>query len=140
MPTPLINGVSYGWGSISFVVGGLPFIGITKIAYKKTQTKENIYGAGYNPVSRGYGKKEFEGSITIKREELNRLIDAAPNNNIEDIPPFNIPVVYSDGTRVQPRKDTLVSVEFDGFNLTTNQGDTSMDVEIGLIIGDIVSV
>jgi hypothetical protein len=140
MATTLINGVSYNWGSVSFVAGGLPIVGITKIAYKKTQMKENIYGAGYAPVSRGYGNKEYEGSITIKREELNRLIDAAPNKNIEEIPPFDIPVVFSDGTRLQPRKDTLKMVEFKGFDMTTNQGDTSIDVEIELVIGDIVSI
>lgn len=140
MATTLINGVSYSWGSVSFVVGGVPIIGITKIAYKKMQTKENLYGAGYTPVSRGYGNKEYEGSITIKREELNRLIDAAPNKSIEDIPPFDIPVVYVDGTRVQPRKDTLKMVEFKGFDQTTSQGDTSIDVELELVIGDVVSL
>jgi hypothetical protein len=31
-------------------------------------------------------------------------------------------------------------VEFKGFDMTTNQGDTSIDVEIELVIGDIVSI
>ena len=139
MATTLINGVSYSWGSVNLVVAGVPIIGITKIAYKKVQEKENIYGAGFTPVSRGYGKKSYEGSITIKREELNRLILAAPNNSIEDITPFDIPVVYADGTRVAPKVDTLKSVEFKGFDQTTNTGDTSIDVELELVIGDIVS-
>lgn len=138
MATTLINGVSYSWSSVTFAVAGVPVIGITKVAYKKTQNKENIYGAGAMPVSRGYGNKEFEGSITIKREELNRLIAAAPNRDISDIPPFDIPVIYTPTGQV-PIVDTLKMVEFKGFDQTTNQGDTSIDVELELVIGDIVT-
>lgn len=139
MATTLINGVSYGWSSVTFPVAGVPIVGITKINYKKTQVKENIYGVGVQPVSRGYGNKTYEGSITIKREELNRLILAAPDNDISNITPFTIPVIYSDGTRVTPRVDELKAVEFKGFDMTTNQGDTSIDVEIELVIGNIES-
>lgn len=138
MATTLINGVSYAWSSVTVPIAGVPIVGITKIAYKKTQNKENIYGAGSMPVSRGYGNKEFEGSITIKREELNRLILAAPNKDISDIPPFDIPVIYAAAGQT-PTVDTLKMVEFKGYDQTTNQGDTSIDVELELVIGDIVT-
>lgn len=134
----LINGVSYGWANLNFVVGGIPIVGITKIAYKKDQIKENIYGAGSQPVSRGYGNKTYEGSITIKREELQRLIIGAPNADIANYAPFDIPVIAS-GTGVTPIKDTLKAVEFKGFDMTANQGDTSVDIELELVIGEIVS-
>ncbi len=90
----LINGVSYSWSNLNFVVGGVPIVGITKIAYKKDQVKENIYGAGNQPVSRGYGNVTYEGSITIKREELQRLIIAAPNKDIANsrMSRFKLPV------------------------------------------------
>lgn len=134
----LINGVSYSWSNLNFVVGGVPIVGITKIAYKKDQVKENIYGAGNQPVSRGYGNVTYEGSITIKREELQRLIIAAPSKDIANFAPFDIPVIAA-GTGVTPIKDTLKSVEFKGFDMTASQGDTSVDVELELVIGEIVS-
>lgn len=137
MATPLINGVSYGWGNITLMLFGVPVVGITKIDYKAKQTKENLYGAGYKPVSRGYGKYEFEGSIEIYTEEWKRIIAASPNRDPLSIAPFDIQVVFG-GTRTLPTNDTLKMVEFMENPLSVSEGDTSIKVSIPLIIGDIV--
>jgi hypothetical protein len=137
MATPLINGVSYGWGNIQLVLFGVPVVGITKIDYKAKQTKENIYGSGYKPVSRGYGKYEYEGSIEIYTEEWKRIIAASPNRDPLSIAPFDIEVVFA-GNRVAPEKDSLKMVEFLENPLSVSEGDTSIKVSIPLIIGDIV--
>lgn len=137
MATPLINGVSYGWGNIQLVLFGVPVVGITKIDYKAKQTKENLYGAGYKPVSRGYGKYEYEGSIEIYTEEWKRIIAAAPGRDPLSIAPFDIEVVFA-GNRVAPEKDSLKMCEFLENPLSSSEGDTSIKVSIPLIIGDIV--
>ena len=137
MATPLINGVSYGWGNITLTLFGIPVVGITKIDYKAKQTKENLYGAGYKPVSRGYGKYEYEGSIEIYTEEWKRIIASSPDNDPLSIAPFDINVVFS-GNRTLTTKDTLKMVEFLENPLSVSEGDTSIKVTIPLIIGDIV--
>jgi len=137
MATPLINGVSYGWGNIQLVLFGVPVVGITKIDYKAKQTKENIYGSGYKPVSRGYGKYEYEGSIEIYTEEWKRIIAASPNRDPLSIAPFDIEIVFA-GNRVAPDKDSLKMCEFLENPLSSSEGDTSIKVSIPLIIGDIV--
>ena len=137
MATPLINGVSYGWGNIQLVLFGVPVVGITKIDYKAKQTKENLYGAGYKPVSRGYGKYEYEGSIEIYTEEWKRIIAASPNRDPLSIAPFDIEVVFA-GNRITPDKDSLKMCEFLENPLSSSEGDTSIKVSIPLIIGDIV--
>lgn len=137
MATPLINGVSYGWGNIQLVLFGVPVVGITKIDYKAKQNKENLYGAGYKPVSRGYGKYEYEGSIEIYTEEWKRIIAAAPSRDPLSIAPFDIEVVFA-GNRVAPEKDSLKMCEFLENPLSSSEGDTSIKVTIPLIIGDIV--
>ena len=53
MATPLINGVNYSWSNIKFNLFGVPVVGITEINYTRKQNKENQYGAGVEPVSRG---------------------------------------------------------------------------------------
>ena len=63
MATPLINGINYSWANITVIGLGVPFIGITKIDYNAKQEKTNNYGAGSQPVSRGYGRVEYEGSL-----------------------------------------------------------------------------
>ena len=57
MATPLINGINYSWANVKVILFGVPVVGITKIEYKTKQKKENQYGAGYEPISRGYGNK-----------------------------------------------------------------------------------
>ena len=136
MPTPLINGINYSYANITVNLFGTPIVGITKISYKRKQKKENNYGAGSQPVSRGYGNYEYEGSIEIYTDELKAIIAAAPERDILSIPPFNIQVVFG-GTGVLVTKDVLRACEFTEEGLSANQGDTKLLVELPLVIGSI---
>ena len=136
MTTPIINGVNYDWGSISVILFGVPIVGITKISYKAAQKKENNYGQGRKPISRGYGQITYEGSIEIYTDEWKRIISSAPNKDPLQITPFDINIVYG-GDSVLPAMDTLRSVEFLENPLAANQGDTKLLVTIPLLIADI---
>lgn len=59
----LVNGVNYSWGNIKLVLFGVPVIGVTKINYKEKQIKENNYGIGNEPISRGHGKKNTKAAL-----------------------------------------------------------------------------
>jgi hypothetical protein len=132
--TPLINGINYSWANVQIVLFGVPVVGITKIAYKRKQKKENNYGFGSQPVSRGYGNEEYEGSIELYVDEWQRIIAASPNRNPNLIPPFDIQVLFS-GQGVQTNKHILRSVEFMEDDFDAKQGDTKLNVSIPLIIG-----
>jgi hypothetical protein len=134
--TPLINGVAYSWSSISFVLFGVPVAGIVNIEYKRKQAKTNNYGAGTEPVSRGYGKKEYDGSIEIYLDEWKRVIKAAPSRDPLAIGWFDIPVLYGNSV-ADATKDTLRAVEFLEDPFTAKEGDTKLTVKIPLIIGAI---
>jgi hypothetical protein len=136
MATPLINGINYSWANISLVLFGVPVVGITKIEYKRKQKKENNYGFGTQPVSRGYGNYEYEGSIEIYLDEWQRIIAASPSKDPLSIAPFDIQVVYS-GSGILAVKDVLRSVEFMEDNFTANQGDTKLMLTVPLVIGAI---
>jgi hypothetical protein len=136
MANPLINGVNYSWANVKLVLFGVPVVGITHIEYKKKQKKENNYGMGTEPVSRGYGNKEYEGKITLYRDEWLAIISAAPSNDPLDIPWFDIQVTFA-GSRVQPALDVLRACEYMDDPFTVAQGDTKIMVEIPLIIGAI---
>lgn len=135
--TPLINGVNYSWGNIKLILFGVPVVGITKISYKSKQKKENQYGAGYEPISRGYGNKEYEGSIEIYQDELKRIISQATNRDLLAIPPFNIQVIYESGLGSFLTQDTLEMCEFTEEGLEASQDDTKLLVTLPLVIGKI---
>ncbi len=135
--TALINGVNYSWGNLSIVIYGNIIIGITKISFKRKQHKENNYGWGDKPVSRGYGNYEFEGSVEMYIDELKKLIAAAPNGDIMQILPSDMQIVYA-GSRVLPSKDVLQAFEFMEDGLEASQNDTKLLVSLPLLIADVV--
>ncbi|MEX2053137.1 MAG: hypothetical protein WD898_02855 [Candidatus Paceibacterota bacterium] len=134
--TPLVNGTNYSWNNVKLVLFGVPVIGITKIEYKAKQVKENNYGMGAEPVSRGIGNKEYEGSIELYVDEWKRIIDASPLRDPLEIPPFDIQVIYG-GTRVLPNLDILQGVEFLENPFNVSQGDSKIMITIPLVIGGI---
>lgn len=136
MSTPLINGVNYSWANISVILFGTPITGIVAIDYKQKQNKTNNYGAGNEPVSRGYGMVEYEASIEIYTDVWKQIIAASPNRNPLQIPAFDIPVTYG-GDGVLTNKDVLRSVEFLENPLEAKSGDTKLTVKIPLIIAGV---
>ena len=135
--TPLINGTAYGWSSINFMLFGVPVAGIVSIEYKRKQSKTNNYGAGSEPVSRGYGRHEYEGSIEIYLDEWKKIIAAAPIRDPLAIGWFDIPVTYGN-TVADATMDTLLAVEFLEDPFTAKEGDTKLTVKIPLIIASIL--
>lgn len=137
MPSPtLINGINYSWSNISVVLFGTPVVGIVSITYIRKQKKENNYGSGAQPVSRGYGNYEYEGSIELYMDTWKSIIASSPGRDPLRIAPFNIPVTYG-GSGVLVTKDVLRAVEFMDDPLDGKSGDTKLMVKIPLIIGSI---
>ncbi len=134
--TPLINGKSYEWADIIVNILGVPVVGITSIEYAEKQNMENIYGAGSYPVSRGYGKVEPTAKITMLMEEVESLMAAAPLGRLNQIPEFDIVVMFVD-TNLVTRKHVLRNVRFMNNSRTSSQGETSIPVELELVLSNI---
>lgn len=133
---PLINGKSYSWASITANIGGFPVAGIIALSYKRSQEKVNNYGSGSKPVSRGKGNEEFEASITLHMEEVERLLLAAPDRNLLLIPSFDINVTYEESP-AQIANHVLKFCEFMEEAIDVSQGDTIIEMELPLVIADI---
>ncbi|GAB5524882.1 MAG: hypothetical protein Roseis2KO_27540 [Roseivirga sp.] len=111
-------------------------VGFQGVSYKVTQNKVNIYGKGSKPVARGTGNKEYEGTVKVLQSELEALQIAAGNgSDICDILPFDIVVTYETPTNTVT--DTLKQCEFTEQAKELNQGDTHMEIELPISIGDI---
>ncbi len=136
MATPLINGTSYAWGQVTLTMLGTPFTGIRKITFKSSQEKVNNYGIGSEPVSRGRGRKYYEGSITFLAEEWKNIIAASPNKEPLDVAPFTISIKWIDINGLL-QECKLLFVEFTEHGYDMSEGDTMVEVEVPLIIGKI---
>lgn len=134
--TPLINGREYGWGDISVTISAAVLSGIRAIKYEEDQEKENIYGAGRNPVSRGYGRIKTTGSITLLSATVFAMQAIAPKGKLHNLAPFPILVAY------QPEsgaiiKHVLKNCEFKKTTFDWKEGDMSKEIELELVISHI---
>lgn len=135
MATALINGKAIDWAMITVTMLGGTFTGITKISGKSSQEKTNNYGIGSLPVSRGRGRKTFEGSITFLAEEWKNIIAAAPNNEPLDIPAFEVAITFVDPTAGTVWQTKFLQSEFTEHGFDASEGDTMMEIEVPLIMG-----
>lgn len=133
---PLINGRSYDWGSIIINIMGVPFTGVTSIDYEEKQDTKNIFGAGTRPISRGLGNIEPSAKITLLAEEVENLTLVAPLGNLMNIPEFDIVVCYIDSALL-PKKHKLRNVRFMNNNRKVKQGDTSIGIDLELVLSHI---
>ena len=132
----MINGRLYGWGDIVINIGGVPVAGVRGIEYGEAQEKVNVYGAGRQPIGRGYGRVACEGSITLEGSTVIALQDRAPAGQLHRIAPFSITVIYQPETGPIVR-DVLRNAEFTNNPTSWTEGDMTRDVQLTLIIGSI---
>lgn len=133
--TPLINGREYSWADVSFNLGGVPVVGVTKIQYDETQVKEDNWGAGSSPVSRGYGNRKATASVTMYASEVEAIMDKAPNGNLLDYGTFPVTVQYMVGAVIKTH--VLKNCEFTKNERNVSQGDTKIEVDLPLIVSHI---
>jgi hypothetical protein len=133
----LINGKAYAWDSITARFGGVVIEGCKGVKFKRKVNKQNNYGRGTKPISRGRGNHEFEASITVEMKEYVRILAALPNGKTgTDIAPSPLLIAWIDEEN-KMFNVTLEDAEIDEEGLEVAQGDMNIDVELPLIISDI---
>ncbi|MCW5900488.1 MAG: hypothetical protein KIT10_14585 [Flavobacteriales bacterium] len=117
-----------GWNSQQAVLFGRKLVGISKIMYKDTSEVESVYGAGKYPIGIGDGNYSAECAFTISDEEMRGILSSLPpGQRIQDIPPFDWPVLTIRNGRVT--KDVIRNVQFKGIGKEVSQNDKSINYE-----------
>jgi hypothetical protein len=132
---PLINGVNFGWSSITIRLLTVAIKGVSKITYKDEQEIEGQYGAGASAVSVGIGDIKYSGQIELYMETVQDLVKISPSGRIQDIPPFPITVSFlQNGVVIN---HTLLNCIFKSNGIDAKSGDKSVKTGIDLFIGEI---
>lgn len=89
-----VNGKLYDWESVGISLPSGEAVGISEINYSDERPVEERFGKG--SVARGYGRKNYKasGSMTLDRDEADRLLDAL-GGSFYDGKPFPITVEYA---------------------------------------------
>lgn len=135
----LINGSTYSWAQlrIQFSNMSLPLIGVSNISYSASREFENVYAAGDQPVARSSGNVTYEASITLFKDEVVQLQNAAPQGDITLLSPFEIIVSYRSDILDKITTETLKNVQFTSNPTSVAQNDKVINVELPLIISGI---
>jgi hypothetical protein len=137
MAIALINGIQYSSVNITLIIPLVGPVSVLKLSYNVKQKKDNLYTLEKRPTGRGYGMEEYDASITMFKEQWNKIVDRSPNKNPLELPPFSGTVVFSGVTTSGYRKEVIEACEFTTDNMTVSAGDTSLKIEVGLIIGGV---
>jgi hypothetical protein len=126
MALPFINGVQYHWGQV--VVGALggAFVGIEKVMYEEKQDMAMNYGAGNYAVS-----------VTLFQEELEALVNAAPNRRLQAIPNFDIVITFIPEAGQALVTHTIRNCRFETNKRDMSAGDTKVTSDITFIASHI---
>jgi hypothetical protein len=133
-----INGHVFSYSDIQFSIVGQLVSGVTAISYESEREKENFYASGSEPHGVTYGQRKYSASITLTKQEMDSLKRSAPNGRLEDIPPFDLPVIYVSDAGSFTR-DTLKNFEFTKVGQDYKVGDKGLEAKCEAIISGIVT-
>lgn len=132
---PLINGRAYDFTQILVKILGAPVASVSAISYTEEQTKENNFGAGSRPVSRGKGAINASGSITLSMNDIEAIRDVALDGSLLKIEPFDIQVSYLNAQKVVTH--ILKNCEFIDDGVETSQDDKDIKRAFNLVISNV---
>lgn len=139
---PLINGQAYSFANVEIDISdnfkNVGFVSITKISYKTTRKKGNLYANTTEPESRFYGEKEYEASISMYKHMADKLRQASPTKSLTDLGRFNIIVNYVEESDAPTVKDILYDCEFlEEGQEGSKQEDGGLEYDYPLVVGHI---
>jgi hypothetical protein len=133
---PLINGRTYDYVSITLSILGVPLEAVKAINYGVEQPKENQYGTGPEPVSRGKGAKTYTASLEIPMEEVEKIRAASTTGSLVDLDMFDVVVFF--GVQGKFKTHTIKNCEFSVDGVEASQGDTQISKTFDLTPSHIV--
>jgi hypothetical protein len=130
-------GTMIGWNNISVPLLGRVLEGFSRIKYNDTVEKKNAKGAGAYAIGREHGNYDAECEIDLFKEEILGLQKSlAPGRRIQDIPPFDIPVIYENLDGIITT-DIIRNAEFTDNGVDVKNGDGSISTSYKLIVSHI---
>ena len=126
------------FGHVTILMLGAVVQEVSAIKYEKKQEKTNNYGAGFAATSRGHGKIECDGSITLNAKEVQKIYAQLPAGmSLIDVPAFDITVSFVSAA-YKPVTHRLLNCEFLDEGIESKHGDTKTEREYKLVVGNII--
>jgi hypothetical protein len=127
----LINGKAYDFTQIAVKILGAPTVSVSAIDYTEEQAKENNYGTGSRPVSRGRGAITASAKITISMNDSEAIRDVAPDGSLLKLAPFDIEVCFLNEQKIV--NHVIKNCEFTTDGVSGSTGDKDLKKSFDLL-------
>ncbi|TKT89476.1 hypothetical protein [Dyadobacter frigoris] len=115
------NTRDYGWSECEIRLIGTMLTGVEGVSWNVKQAKEAIYGKGNEPQKIKRGNKSYEGSLSVLQDELEQILDVAPDGQIVNLQDLDLQIAYEENGVIV--RYSLIGVEFTEEPHESKQGD-----------------
>lgn len=130
---PLINGVEPAWANLTVNIAGTPVVGIRSLDYGDEQKMQNLYGAGQQPIGRGYGNITPSASVTLLLSEVEAIRASSVTGRLQDIAPFDIIANFLPVNSTKVITHKIRNCQFTDNKVATKQDDVDTEVSLTLL-------
>lgn len=132
---PLINGKAYSFAQIILKLAGNVLASCSAVEYDEEQSKENNFGAGTRPVSRGVGTIKAKAAITLSMNDVEAIRDVAPEGSLLKLPAFDVEVSFLNEQKVVTH--VLKVAEFTSDGVSSQVDDKDIKRKFDLVISHV---
>jgi hypothetical protein len=136
---PNFDSREFEYADVKVAMFGVELTGLRGITYKKTQEKEEVFGAGNSPKAIQRGNKKYSGSLSLLKsdyDQLDRAAVAAGYEDLVDVPGtmINITVVFQkEDNAAKLSTVTCMNCEFTEAEDGMKQGDKFKEITLPFI-------
>lgn len=118
------NTRNYAWHNSEIRLGGVVLTAVEGVAWNHKQEKEVIYGKGTKGLGVKKGNEVVDGSISFLQDELERVLDSAPDGKIINLDNIDLQVAFEDN-------GVIVRYSIIGLSFTEEPHDHKQNDKVG---------
>lgn len=123
----VINTRNYDWNAVEIRLMGKILVSVEGVAWNHKQEKTAIYGKGSKAIKIARGNESVDGSLSLLQDELEQLLDAAPNGKVIDFDNVDIQVSFAEN-------GVIVRYSIVGVSFTEEPRDHKQNDPVGRVV------
>lgn len=135
------NSKEFAWSNVEIATLGRTLTKVRGVKYVSKKEKEYLHARGENPHSIQSGNKTFEGELMLLQSELEAIqAQLQSTEDVTDLAPFNVTVVYKPKTGNTLLTHILKMVEFTEDPREIKQGDKFQELTLPIMFLEVEKV
>jgi hypothetical protein len=123
----------YSSDSVSVLVNGIVITRALGVMWKAKIESEAFYGMGREPLGIADGNKSYEGNVKMHQSQLDKLLQASGNKDLDKLRDVDIEVAYQDPLSGRLSTRTLIGCRINEVSEEYKSGDKFAEIELPFV-------